>query len=175
MILRSPTTAATICFVLRHTAVQSQRLSLRRYTKDHTSSSSKTSFACAGSSVSAMVGERATFFYPWSQRVSWYARCSLYASHTAPLLIQTKNLFLTFRRVRLRFWLQNTTSPTIPTQVLLIAIAIASILHDILAAALRTAMNLGFGNHGGSLLSGELIFLPKVTTKSCIFIPLPND
>jgi hypothetical protein len=47
-------------------------------------------------------------------------------------------------------------------ELLLIAIAIASILHDILAAALRTAMNLGFGNHGGSLLSGELIFLSKL-------------
>ena len=55
-------TAATICFVLRHIAVHSHRLFQRQYTNDHTSSSSKTSCGSAGSNVSSMLGERATFF-----------------------------------------------------------------------------------------------------------------
>ena len=54
-----------------------------------------------------------------------------------------------------RGWIQDTASTTILTQVLLVAVAIASITNDILTATLRAAMDMSFGNHGIDLNNSE--------------------
>ena len=64
-------------------------------------------------------------------------------------------LFLTLWRVGLGLRVDNTTGSTILTQVLLIAVAIASVPNDILTVTLTAAMDVGFGNHGIGLLSNS--------------------
>jgi hypothetical protein len=67
--------------------------------------------------------------------------------HTASLLIDAENFFLPLWAVRYGFRHQHTAGSAIFTQVLLIAVAIASIANDILAAAFPAAMGMSFGNH----------------------------
>jgi hypothetical protein len=111
-------------------------------------SRSKTSFVLAGSRVSTIVGERATFFIHAANE--W--RYTLYTSHTTSFLIEAKNFFSALWRVGGRFGIENTTSFTVSAQVLLVIVAIAPILNDILAVAFRTAMDMGFGNHAFGLI-----------------------
>ena len=61
--------------------------------------------------------------YPWCQGPTWNARSAFHTPHTASLLIDAQNLFLTLWRVGLGFRIHNTTGSTILTQVLLIAVA----------------------------------------------------
>jgi hypothetical protein len=57
---------------------------------------------------------------------------------------------------------------------LLIAIAVATIAHDVLTAAFTTAMRLCFGYHSDDCFVGLSLFgLIQVYTKSFIFEPLP--
>jgi hypothetical protein len=51
-----------------------------------------------------------------------------------------------------RLGIQNTTGAAVSAQVLLIVVAIAPILHDILTVVLRAAMDMGFGNHALGLM-----------------------
>ena len=74
-------------------------------------------------------------------------RCSLYTAHTTSLLVDTKDLFLTFRAVEWLSWFENAASFTVFAQVLLLAVTITPIEDNILAATFTAAIGMSFGNH----------------------------
>ena len=69
---------------------------------------------------------------------------------------------MAFWRMRMGGWMQNTAGTTIFTQVLLLAVAIASIANNILAMAFCAAVDMSFRNHGGEVNNREYYFSPNL-------------
>lgn len=138
--LRSPMKYATTCRVLRHKAIQTQRLKFLHHTYDHNSSNSKTSFSWAGSSVVSIWGSDRAFFYPVGYRLSSNVECSGQPAKRTTFLTGPDNQF--FRGFIGLTAFNYTTRAAALALVTRIANAVATVLDQIVRTTNRTSLNL---------------------------------
>jgi hypothetical protein len=129
----TPSTASVYCYA------DTQMTKLHPVPRHHSSRLEAASLLC-------WAKER-LFFYPRCQGMTRNTCCTFYAAHTASLLVDTEDFFLSFWTVERIFRLENAARSTVIAQVLLIVVAITSIENDILATTFTTAMGLGFDDH----------------------------
>ena len=133
--------------VRRHIAVQIQRFCQCSSTKDHISSTSRTSSGCARRSVSSTFGFCSSFFKPTRQRIATDTEGTLDATHAGAFVsIGSQNLFFLFDAITV-FRFQDAALAAVFAPELLAAIGIMSILDNVLASAVSTTIDNCFGDH----------------------------
>ncbi len=141
--------------------VHSQRLCALRPTKEHISSTSSTSSAWAGATVSARGGVISSFFEPFRQGVAADAKQARNPSHARTFKIGGKNSLLLFLGVAAS-WLKHTIFAAILAAKLLASTRIMAVFDNVCAATPATFVYNGLDYHACKYTITSTKPLPRI-------------